>query len=398
MNKLSIVSLAVVSIYFTGCGGGSEKYGSIQKGPFRATIVETGELYAVNSKVITMPMYDWDYGEPKVTELAKEGLKVKKGEVVGKIETAGIISVLGQQEVDLAMARADLNKLVVQQESDLKRFQSDLTSAEAALRMAVIDTQRTRFESPSKIETSRLRLSMAKVEYEKCKKKINTAQNTQKEELLIQKERIVQIVSAIQTAKNTIQQFTLTAPADGMIEYRRRHHGREKVRVGDDISPGEPIIGLPDLTFMKVLTQVNEKDIGKIYAGQPALVRLDAFPQDVFEGSISKIGLICHDKEEKSRIKVFDIEVLIKESNIILRPGMTVSCEIVVADFPDALYVDNPFIYQESNEYYVKIVKGTRVMPTKVILGPRNNKSVMVTGELSAGDKLERPLERGVAL
>ena len=387
--------LAGITVFSFCCKVGAPQ-SVVKSGPFRVSLVETGELLAVNSRVVVMPMFDWDYGEPKLTELAKEGITVKKGDVVGQLETAGVVRVQGQKEADLAIARADMNKLLVQQEFDRKKTNSELTSAEAALRMALIDTQRTRFESPSKMEISRLNLKMAEVELQNCKQNAETLLKIQKEQLLIQTEQINRILAEIQNAKDTIKLFTLRAPADGMIEYRRMRRSREKIRVGDDFRPGEPLIGLPDLSRMKVVTEINEKDIQKIRVGQQVWVRLDAYPKKSYEGAVSTIGIICREKEDKSRIKVFEVEILLKESSMALRPGMTVSCEIVVSELPEALFVDNNFIYQSGSEYFVQVARSSRIRPVAVKLGPRNNKFVVVSGDLKAGDRVVRPDASGV--
>ena len=82
---------------------------------------------------------------------------------------------------------------------------------------------------------------------------------------------------------------------------------------------------------MKVQTSVNETDISKIYKGQKVNVRLDAFPRKVFKGSIISISNTVQNKERDSKIKVFFVEVLLDETDRILKPGMTVSCEFIIA-------------------------------------------------------------------
>ena len=86
---------------------------------------------------------------------------------------------------------------------------------------------------------------------------------------------------------------------------------------------------VPELEFMKVNTQVNETDFLKIAVGQKVAVRLDALPKVMFEGEVSYIGKLCRLKDQKSRQRVFDVEVRIVEPDERLKPGMTVSCEFL---------------------------------------------------------------------
>ena len=91
-------------------------------------------------------------------------------------------------------------------------------------------------------------------------------------------------------------------------------------------------------------------------------------------------------------MKIFDVEVLLDESDIILRPGMTVSCEIITAEFQDALYVDNAFISQEGKTYFIYLKKGGR---RQIQIGPRNSRAVVVYGDIEAGERVVKPTSGG---
>ena len=78
--KIKFLPVVLILIFAIGCRENSENIFRVEKGTFRVTITETGELQAVRSKVITMPSFSWDYGRPKITALEKEGKMVTKGE------------------------------------------------------------------------------------------------------------------------------------------------------------------------------------------------------------------------------------------------------------------------------------------------------------------------------
>ncbi|MSS72050.1 MAG: HlyD family efflux transporter periplasmic adaptor subunit [Candidatus Latescibacteria bacterium] len=170
-----------------------------------------------------------------------------------------------------------------------------------------------------------------------------------------------------------------------------------KVATGDPLWPGYPILGLLDLSRMKVLTSVGEADVEKIRVGRKVSVRLDAFPKVAFEGVVTSVSLISRIKEPNSRIKVFDVEVLLDRADPVLRPGMTVSCEFLVADLKDALLVDNACLQRDGGQYvvYVKRLLGLRRVP--VAPGLRNAQVAVVAGDLREGEQVavaSRPGER----
>ncbi|MBV5343024.1 hypothetical protein JZU68_05250, partial [bacterium] len=70
-------------------------------------------------------------------------------------------------------------------------------------------------------------------------------------------------------------------------------------------------------------------DFLHVKLGQKVKVRLDALPKVVFNGEVSHVGKLCRLKDEKSKQKVFDVEVKMLVSDERLKPGMTVSCEYI---------------------------------------------------------------------
>lgn len=378
----------ILLMFFIACGRQTDGT-RVQRGKFLATLTETGELQALESKVITMPAVSRNFGDAKIVALIKEGTAVRQGDWVGQIDTTGIIRYRVQRQTELAIAKADLQKMLVQNESELQMLRAQLSAEEAALRQAQIDTQRTRFEAPSKKEIARLQLKIAEIAYRRALSNIEHAQKIQQENLLIQKVRIKQIEAAIRSADEMLEKFNLKAPGDGIVEYKKVGWREQvKIKVGVEPRRGEAIIGLPDLSRMKAVTSVGEADIGKLAMGQQVFVRLDAFPNEVFDGKIIYIAQVCVEKEQNSRIKVFDVEVLIEQPRPICRPGMTASCEIVTAELQDVLFVDNKYLHEKDGQYFVSLQRGAKVEAVPVALGPRNARSVVVSGKLKAGEKL----------
>jgi RND family efflux transporter MFP subunit len=253
---------------------------------------------------------------------------------------------------------------------------------------AQVDTQRVKFESETQKEIYKINLKKAEISFKKSQKKIESTIIVRDEELKINNIKIKQIKLDILSAENALKEFTLRAPKDGIIEYAKNYSTRKKIQVGDQVYPFYPIVSLPDLSRMKILTTVNETDINKIFKGQKVNVRLDAFPKKVYEGSVTNISNVSHKKEVNGNIKVFDVEVLLEKVESTLKPGMTVSCEFIIAELNDALFVDNPFIHKINGEYFVYKLTGNDIRQINVKLGPKNSKSVVIYGDIKAGDKI----------
>ncbi len=366
----------------------------VRQGNFQVTITETGELRAVNARTVTMPPFDFAYGRPKIVDLVDEGIQVKAGDYVGLIDTSGVAREWITKNADLDMAMADFNRMQVEQATTMQKLEANLKTAETTLQQAVFDTLRTRFEPLTQKNIARLRYQISKIDYDKAVAKIEHQKKLDKENLLIQQEKIKQINAAIKKAERTKKEFILRAPADGLVVYYQERR-RDKIKIGDERYPGDGIIRLPDLSQMKVLTTVNERDVSKIHKGQKVQVRVDAYPKHSFNGTIIEKSLVCRPQERGSKIKVFDVEILLSGSSRMLRPGMTVSCDFLVAELDNVLYVRNDHVYEEQGEYFVLIKHGAKVDKTPVTLGPRNANFVVIYGDIKAGQALAEISEKG---
>lgn len=159
-------------------------------------------------------------------------------------------------------------------------------------------------------------------------------------------------------------------------------------RLGDEVYLGAPIARIPDIRVMMVKGFVMENDISKIKSGLKTIVRLDALPSVPFNGIISEVGRVCIKKDDK---KVFPAEVLISESDLRLKPGMTVSCEYITFESEDEIYVPNNCILEENKHFYLFTRKRGKLRKTEVQRGHSNNMYTIVSGDLTPGQTLELP-------
>ena len=111
------------------------------------------------------------------------------------------------------------------------------------------------------------------------------------------------------------------------------------------------------------------------------------FPVQI-KTKIDKIGKVCIEQDKK---KIFPAEVLITESDLRLKPGMTVSCEYITYESDNEMYVPNNCILQENKHCYVFVKKRGSVRKTEVKTGPSNNTFTVVSGEIKEGQSLELP-------
>jgi multidrug efflux pump subunit AcrA (membrane-fusion protein) len=386
--KNIIISLLAFTILFS-CNSDEKNSCKVKKGEFLASITETGELQAVRSKPIFMPYigskYGWDY---KITWLADHGAKVKAGDIVAKVDNSSVMKYLYNQKDRLEVETANLNRLIASNESKITGLRSQLQSEEANYDLIKLQIDKYKFETANKVKVKKKELERAEINLARVKRQQELQKKIIENETRIQQIRIEQIQDNIREAEIALKRLEITSPIDGIMQLTMNRRANQFLKIGDEVSMGSVIAKVPDLNQMKVFSTVNEEDISKIAVNQDVITRLDAFPDKAFKGKIIYIGKLSYQKDWNSSIKVFDIEVQLSETDQSLKPGMTVSCEIIFAKYKDQFFIENECIAKENGNYYL-IPEKSEKDKIKIKTGASNNKFTVVYGNLKKGLKVK---------
>jgi HlyD family secretion protein len=383
---LSILIFFCFSVFSCSTNKEEEPY-TIRKGSFSASFVESGELQAVNNNVIVVPGINWRYVQQlKLTSLVDHGTKVKAGDVIAEIDKSSLMKTLFDMESRLEVEQTALDKLLIQQSTQREVLNTDVKVQEASFALAKLQMEGSKFESAKRQQITKMQFEKATIAMNKVQERVKANEITSKKNIFIQNVRVQQIKNNIKDVKKNLDYFLIKAPVSGMVEIRRNFETNTPLKVGDRVWPGYPIASVPDLTKMKVLAKINENDIGKLRMGQKTLVRLQAMPDQSFEGKVVRINPICYSPEEDSKVKVFDFDILLDKTETVLKPGMSVSCEVFFADYKKVLYIENECIVRNDSVNYIVLQKGHKNCP--VTLGASNNKFTIVTGDFKEGDKV----------
>jgi hypothetical protein len=186
--------------------------------------------------------------------------------------------------------------------------------------------------------------------------------------------------------KSVLTQFTILAPADGMVVYAREWNGKKKV-VGATLSPWEPTVAtLPDLTMMESITYVNEVDIQKIAAGQEVVLKLDADPNKKLSGVVTQVANIG-EQRPNSDSKVFEVRILIHDRDTTLRPAMTTANEILVAKQQGVLSIPLEAVHSKDTTTFVYLNNGG-IVKQEVKLGLQNDNAAVVLEGVTEKDEI----------
>lgn len=221
-----------------------------------------------------------------------------------------------------------------------------------------------------RLEEARARLDFAKKELARNQLLIRQSAISRKQLEDSQREAR-EMQAQVQAAQRAVDDLTLIAPVDGIVL-------RRDIELGEIAEAGQVLFWVGKPQPLRITADVDEEDIAQVKLGQKALIKADAFPGQVFEGSINEIT-----PKGDPVNKVFRIRVSLPD-NAPLLTGMTTEVNIIVETIPNALVVPSS---SETGGMVWKMDGGsTKAVAVKT--GIRNESLVQVTEGLSEGDSI----------
>jgi multidrug efflux pump subunit AcrA (membrane-fusion protein) len=381
-KRILLILLAILAF---GCRNQSSEF-TVMKGPFRQSFTETGELEAISSVAIMVPRIRWEYGyEYKIIDMVDNGKMVKVGDTVIRLDPSTIQKVIISKEEALENEKAAVKKQQVQMDNNIQELQAQLRTEQAMYDLKKLELERSKFDTENKRKIKDLEFRQATIRMEKIKRQLKRKPIMDNYDFKVQKIKELQVQADLEGAKQVLDQLTLTCPKDGLFQAGNNPYNwpPRMLKVGDRAYIGSMIAKIPDIYHMKVRSMVNEADFTKVSGGMKVLVRLDALPDVAFHGKVTDISRICVTNVDKK--KVFKVVVEIEESDLRLKPGMTVSCEYISSETDNALYVPNNCLLREGGKYFVYLKNGGTPDKKEVNAGPSNSHHTLIRGGLEPG-------------
>ena len=189
------------------------------------------------------------------------------------------------------------------------------------------------------------------------------------------KANLAQAEAAGRRAREIQRDTTLYAPVSGFIVERNYDAGA---------IPGEaPIVVVADIRELKLEAGVSELEAGRLKAGMPALVSVQAKPGESYTGQLAAIA-----PEVDPRNRHFRIEVRVANADNGLLAGMYATARVVLQSGNGALVLPREAIVSRDGKRIALKVEGDRVTPVTVLEGLSDGQQVQVLSGLNAGDEV----------
>jgi HlyD family secretion protein len=381
---------------------------TVQKGSFEIRLQTVGVLDASRAFQVVSAL-PGDRG--KIIQIVEDGARVEKGDIVLRFDPtpfdADVHRLSGElksREAVVEYARQSLEVEKSQADKALNHEQFDLTTAkqEMARYLAYIadlhalqknghDVVSEIAQAGRKTEQVSTQLQKLEADLARVQKEVVYKIGQATAELNKASNELATTHAALVQAQDQLDKSTVRAPLPGFVVLNEIFQGNQKrkPRAGDTVWQGQAPVYLPDLSSMVVKTQLREEDLQKIKAGLAATVRIDAYPDALFEGEVGNVGVLAMDPAGTSMVgKYFQYTVSLKGSDPRLRPGMTARVSIVASSARDVLTVPLAALFSESEGKVCFVFNGQKLIPKLVRVGRMNEDVAEILDGLKEGDRV----------
>lgn len=364
-------------------------YASPQQGTFKIDITTTGELRAKNSTSIRGPegIREFRIFNVPIQRLIPEGTVVEKGDFIAELDRSEITSSLQDAQLELEEAESQYESAQLDSTLTLSQARDNLINLEYGVEEAKIAVEQSKYESPAVQRQVEIDLERARRELDQARKNYKTQVRQAEVNLREIETDLKQERREVQRIREIMSKFTIYAPENGMVIYKRNRDG-SKTTEGSSISAWDPVVAeLPDFSVMNSITYVNEVDIQNVRTGQAVDIGLDAMPEKQLAGVVTDVANIG-EQRPNSDSKVFQVVVELNQADTTIRPAMTTSNTIHVNKVEDAIFVPLETIHTVDSLNFVFKRDGLNMTMQQVVLGLMNDNDVIIHEGVSLDDQL----------
>ena len=202
--------------------------------------------------------------------------------------------------------------------------------------------------------------------------------------------------------KDQLGKCTIRAQKTGLVVYggsgENYYGNQDPIREGATVRERQSIITIPDMTRMSVSVKIHESYIKKIKKGQKARITVDAFPDSVLEGEVTKVGVLpdSQDRYLNPDLKVYNTVITINGTNDWVKPGMSARVEILVNKLNDVIYVPVQAISPGDGKQICYVAGSFKPERREVDIGDFNDEFIEIKHGLKEGERVLLRLPDGV--
>jgi HlyD family secretion protein len=327
----------------------------------------------------------------------REGKPVRKGELLVKLD-----------DQDLQAIRKQLRAQKIAQEQGIEVARQRIDAQRASIRASratLADLKRDLDRNTSLVSThdvSQSVLDTAQAKYDEQLEQISSAeQNLIADEtnLKVMAAQLVAAEAQVEKSQKDIDYTTILSPIDGIVTSVKAEVG-EMVVTGTMNNAGTVIMEVADLDKMLMVARVDESQIDAVKANQHAIVRVQAYRDQVFDGTVFTVGE-SRTTDQLDQTKYFEVKILLDRKGRRIRSGLSADVEIETQRHNDTIKVPSQSVMGRPLEQLpAELRKSPDIERGKsfatIVFRCINNKAVMTPVTVGPSDDTHTAIKSGL--
>ncbi|RJR34452.1 MAG: efflux RND transporter periplasmic adaptor subunit [Desulfobacteraceae bacterium] len=344
----------------------------VTQGLIEDTIVRNGDIAPIYQVTIYSKVQGW-LGEVHV----REGDLVEVGQVIATLDKREAEAAVAQARASLEAAKARLKQVAA---TAKETVQSQIRHAKANLELAQVDRERTQalheknLVARQKLDEVQMRYNVAKAAFDLAMNSVR--KKTWENDIALAEAQVNQSKAALDLHQAQLSNLIIVSPIKGGVTKRF-------VDPGTMVKDTTRILNLMDLSEMKMVVNVIEREFIHLKKGQPVKITINAFPGRVFTGTIE---IVTPALDLQSRTA--EIQIYIPNPDLVLKPGMFGRAEITLRSNKQAVIVPIQSVVTELDKDFVFVLQENKAVRREIRKGVVRDTVIEILQGLSPGEQV----------
>jgi HlyD family secretion protein len=391
ISAKSLAFAALLLISFIWAAPLNPEAVTVKRADLRRVLRISGTVAAVHSYSILAPRLSGQYsGTMVITKIVKNGSSVRAGDILAEFDRQSQLKGILDRQAELDNYVQQIRKKQADQASARAADETELKGAEVDVRVALVEMRKNDVIPGFQAEINKTNLAEAEARLKQLKETFALKREAEAAELRILEIQQDRARKAADHSKDNSEKMMLRSPIDGLVVLTPISKGTSMVdpQEGDQVRSGGGLMLVVNPSAMRVQASINEVDISKVYAGQSAEIRLDAYPGLTFPGKVESTSAVGTASEYSKRIRYFSAIISIQGSNPKLLPGLTAAADLDIGSVKNVLLIPREAVLFRQDQAFAAVVNegNSELRPVKI--GQMNECEVIVESGLQEGDKI----------
>jgi HlyD family secretion protein len=394
LGAVILLSAAAGALVMSSRAHGLEKnddipLAEVKRGDLELQVRATAELRASRAIMLTAPAIGGD--ALQITQLARTGAPVKKGDLIIEFDPSEQRYKLEQSRSELLEAEQEITKAKADATVLGAQDKVALLKARYGVRKAELEVKKNELVSKIDGDKNQLALEQALRVLAESEKDVESHKTSGHAAVFLAQEKYNKAKLAMDQAQQNLDKMRVTAPMDGLVSIQKNMNASggffftgmslPDYHSGDQVQAGSAIAQVVDPMEMDLISKVSEQEHSNVTPGQDVNVMFDALPGQTYRGKVKSVGGMAMRQFFDSNTQGgFDVSIQLTGTDPRLRSGFTAQVVFLGNKQKNVLYIPRQAAFLKDGKRIVYVRKVGGYDQREVKIQSENESRAAITG------------------